>query len=257
MENKKPRRDEPDYVTNKVLIVFGVCAGLMIGLNVLVRQLSYISSFEAGLLAAKIVIAGSAVLAAASFVWYLIAKKKGKHDSRKLLTGPLAMALCLLVLLVALFMYVNPAAASKALYTFIPGFAVLYLIYSVYRREFFVICVTHVVAVFAFSNLGKGYSNFTLLYFAGALALCAAALGLFLLLYKSGGVLKFGKSSFQVFNRDSNPKHIVPSYVVVMAVLMTVFFLSGEAAYYAATYAMYATIAYLAGLLIYNTVKLI
>lgn len=259
-ENKTRRTaaQESDYVTNRVLTVFAGGILLLIFATYLKNGLSYASSFTTALGVAQGSIWAGLVLALAGLVFTGRQLAKGTYKSTTLFNGNGLLMLGLLLSLCGYLMVdFGPQQALRALYVIIPVWAILYLIYSVYPREFFTIATAMTLqAAFlwlvAKSAVSNSFSSTTGVFLALGLVVCAALEGLYLATRSNQGRLKWGKMSITVFNHDTKHALVATVAVVGAVLLLAAFFLGGSVGYYA----MYAVAAVLFLMAVYYTARM-
>ena len=220
--------------------------------------LSYASSFTTALGVAQGSIWAGLVLALAGLVLTGRQLAKGTYKGTTLFNGNGLLMLGLLLSLCGYLMVdFGPQQALRALYVIIPVWAILYLIYSVYPREFFTLATAMTLqAAFlwlvAKSAVSNSFSGTTGVFLALGLVVCAALEGLYLVTRSNRGRLKWGKVSITVFNHDTKHALVATVAVVGAVLLLAAFFLGGSVGYYA----MYAVAAVLFLMAVYYTARM-
>lgn len=181
-------------------------------------------------------------------LWWFLRRKKGEKVS---VQGACCAAWAVLFLCAFVAGFWGAQGGVRFLYVAVPVAAVLALVYYLYQREFFLVALQGGAALFSLwfyynffvANPGVVYG-----VMAAVLALTAAACGLFFLLSKNKGVL--GK--VRVLPRKTNylPLYLAAG-VTALAVLIALLF--GLTAAYGA---IFGVVAWLFGVAIYYTVRL-
>ena len=148
-EKNRKKRQEQDLITKRILAIFLVTVVLLWGMSSLYDMMTYGSTFMQGQMVNNSLMAVSGLAAVISLVVYFTAKKRGTvHTERVVNSG--FVALCLLVLCACSFIlamdYYN---GMHILYIFLPVTAVLFLVYHVYERQFFTLCVVEAMSITA------------------------------------------------------------------------------------------------------------
>lgn len=251
-------RVEHDDVTNRVLTAFGGGVLLIIASSMMRRGLNYAASILFTLKFIDVAIIASIVLCCAGIVLNIWQISKKKYNAKTLINGTgLLLFSALFGFCAYLMIGFGAENAIRTIYVLIPAFAMLYLIYSVYPREFFVCsCVLSSTALFTWllsRSIGSNAMTGAVpLFFACGVAVCAITEIGFLLSAKSGGVLKIGKIKIQLFGPHT--KHLMIAIVCAacVALLVATLFLGAPYGYYA----MFAAISALFVMAVYYTVKM-
>lgn len=251
-EERSARKQREDQALNRVLLWFGGAvileffllllnrfylnfdvsgAGLAYGLAVFLRGLVWVS------LAATVAAGG----------WWAVRRTKG---GKTFLPGVCA--------LVALAILVCSAVSSlwkghgvQLLYLAVPALAVLALIYYLYQREFFLVALQGIAALFAIWGYRKLFGTrpeAVYVIFAVAAAVTLGVVGLALLLQKNGGRLK-GK---QVLGKKANYWMLYLSGGVTVLSMVCALALGTTAAHVA----LFLVVAWLFAAAVYYTVRL-
>lgn len=261
-ENTKARRSaatvESDYVTNRVLTVFGGGILLMAFATYLKNGLSYASSFPMSFQIAQGGIWVGIILAVLGLVLNGMQLTRGTYRAQTLFNGTgLLMLGALLSLVCYLLVGYDPEQALRILYVIIPVCAILYLVYSVYPREFFTLAammtsVAVLLWLIAKSIGSNSLSGASLWFLALGLVLCVGLEGLFLAVRKKRGKLTMGKLDLQVFGPQTSHALVVTVALCSALLLLAAFFLAGSVG----LYAMFALVGSLFVLAVYYTVKM-
>lgn len=158
-ENVSAKLQESEYTTNKVLFVVAVCLFGIIYLVWIKRLLSYGSTF----MASYNFVRGVGIAAVIGIPVGQMKKQKerrnGMDSSFMLFSGKNIMTFCALLAIVHGYIAYYYISAINTLYFILPGMAVLYLIYNVYQREFFVVSLDCALAAGLLWVVGKGIAN--------------------------------------------------------------------------------------------------
>ncbi len=255
---KEQLKKNDDYITNRVLLVFGVTAVMLWGLAFLWKQYDYSYSYYSAISANNILLGVSVVGLVASLAWYFSSVRKGTFKKESVFNGAIA-ALFFAVLLFSLMLTKYDYTIARRLnYVILPAIAVLFLIYSTYQREFFVLCVTHSMLSLAIWIIAKGSggaanASVALLATVAAFAVCAGAILLFSLSFKNKGKVKLGGFTFAVSSGKAD-KNLVYGVYAISAMLVALAYLLGAPWAY---YILYAFVGFLVFSAVYFTVKLI
>ena len=131
---------------------------------------------------------------------------KRPYNVKTLFNGTGLMMLgALLALCSYLMVGFDPETALRVLYVIIPVCAILYLVYSVYPREFFSLAaamtlVALMLWLIAKSTGSNTMSGATVWFLAFGLLICVGLEGLFLLARKKPGKLKVGPVDLSMFS---------------------------------------------------------
>lgn len=257
-KGKQISRAESDYVTNRVLTVFAGSILLMVYSTYLKNGLSYASSFPTAFMAAKIALWLGLGLAAAGVVLDVWQMRRGTYRPETLFNGT---GLLMLGLLLAAASYLmvgfDPEVSLRVLYVIIPVCAILYLVYSVYPREFFSLAtamtlVAVMLWLIAKSIGSNAMSGATVWFLAVGLLICVGLEGVYLMVRKNRGKLKVGKLEPALFGPDTKHALVVSVAACCAVLLLAAFFLAGSVGYYA----MFAVAGALFVMVVYYTVKM-
>lgn len=260
MRNKKSPEEiaqmrRQDYITNKLLLVFTVAFVFIMYVMSLDNSKSTFEGFFAleGKIALGLGISGGIFVA--GIVWMLVEKFVTKRDTEyKLFTGKhiAVVGLFATVCMYDLFSRVmNDPDAFARIYVFIPVVVALYIIYSSYQREFFMISLASAFGGIAVWNvIDYVYGDpktFTVAAIVAVAVICAvtvwAQMG-------KGKVSLFGRN-FEIFKSDARYALMYLSYILIAALMLAVFAID------LAMYFVFGLIGYVVLVGIYYTVKLI
>lgn len=247
-----------DIITNRVLIFFGFTAIFLWAISYLNRAFDYPSSFQAANVAAVIMMVVGAAAVVAGLVWQRARVRSGKAQDAALSGYVVVWFGLVLALSCAMMMFYSYTLAMRLLYVLMPVSAVLYLIYYVYPREFFTVCLTHASLAFLMWALAKTsdaggdpvirYASFVL-----AVLVCAAALALAYKTRSTGGVLTLGSRQIAMFNKTTNIRYLTILYVATLVLLVAALLLGAPFAFYV----LYADLAFIAVAAVYYTVRML
>ena len=249
----KKASEKDDYITNRVLAVFAAAAVMLFALSYLIRGWDRSASHNTASVLTTVLFILGLLGAAAGIWWYISAVKKGTFKPTSVFNGIFVAGVCIVLALSCLLVMYSYVVAKRILCVFFPAAAILFLIYSVYQRDFFMIClllfpVTGIFWLFS-RTANRGVALLALIV---GLVLCAVGLALFLMTAKNKGILKLGKNKFSLFTKDSSKSHFIPLYAITAAILIAAFIFTSPLA----KLAIIASIAYLFICVIYYTVKL-
>lgn len=257
-KGKQISKVESDYVTNRVLTVFAAGILLMIYATYLKTGLSYASSFPTAFLVAKAALWAGLGLALAGVVLDVWQMRKGSYRAETLFNGT-GLLMVGLVLSLASYLMIgfDPETSLRVLYVIIPVCAILYLVYSVYPREFFSLAtamtlVAVVLWLIARSIGSNAMSGATVWFLAVGLLICVGLEGVYLMVRKNRGKLKMGKFQPVLFGPDTKHALVVTVAACCAVLLLAAFFLAGSVGYYA----MFALVGALFVMAVYYTVKM-
>ena len=257
LKDKRMKKNEEE-LTNQVMAVFFISGVLLFGLTYLVRAWEYYATHNAAFFVISwlrpMMLAGMA----AGAVWAAWAIKKGKYRSGSVLNGVWLFALCGVVWAICHCIYYDRTLWVRAWYAIIPAFALLFLIYAVYSRTFFVMALTHTVLGAMIWVLYKSTVNSQInAYRAAALvlgvAVCVAAAVLYLMARKNNGQVMLGKLSLLLFSPHTQGTALLALYAISALALIAAFILGGKAAWIL----LLADLVFLGISAIYYTIKLI
>lgn len=192
-------------------------------------------------------VALAAAVGSAAWVYMQVKKKGGLKLPMAALLGSLAVLFCAAVSLE----YVD--AGVRMLMLLIPGWAALALVYYLYQREFFISAVFSMLGVVALWLIRHKTSGLAMTYAFVALAVVVLIGGLVLVSKaRKNGTVKISGHKVELFDKDTNYALLMGSAAVALAAMALALVLGGTVAYYL----IYALIAWMFGLLVYYTVKM-
>ena len=144
----------------------------------------------------------------------------------------------------------------RIIYIFLPVMAVLFLIYSTYEREFFAMAFigpTEAVLIYVLSRLSAQYNmGLRVVVFTIGLAICALAIGLYLLSQKKSRSAMIKKLKISMFGRNTTRVISITAYSALSLLLMVAFIFGGVVA----GYCMFTAIIALVCGFVYYTIRL-
>lgn len=195
-------------ITNKMIIVF-LALVFAIAFLMKVGSPAMLGGFLAALPYVQL---GFAVLTAAALVWYIVCKKRGVDEKRRVLSSPLLLGLCASGLFVSLVFYGfgDPFKVILALL----ALTLLFFVYQVFDVDFYLASVAVVASALAQAIFGAafGFWQIPVSVLAALVALAAAVLAVTvtLTLARAGKMVLFGK-------KLRRPMHTVPAAIVAVA----------------------------------------
>ena len=248
MKDKNLKKKKQDAITNQVMLVFVAAAVLLWGVSFICRLLDRAGTYLVGMMTVRIVGIAAAVLALGALVWFLRSRKRGQiREDAVFHPGMAALFFAALALCCGILAY-SSVMGMRLIYVLVPCLAILFLVYKVYDRQFFTICVVLGCAAFAMLlcyKYGRG-SGLTLLLTAGAALLCLAPVAL-VLLPEENAVRR------ALLGKGADKRFLIPLFLVLLAMLAAALLLGGKWA----LALLLACVAFLIGAAIYFTVKLI
>ena|GEM_PF-3530654 len=249
------KRNNEDYIANRVMVVFAAAIVMLWGLSYLWRGYNIGATFMAALRATDILIWVAAAGLIGSCVWAVLDIKKGTFKKESIVNGIMFAAFFAVLLASVLLVKFDHNLAGRVLYVIIPGIAILHLIFSSYQREFFWFSLTCSVVLCMIWIMAKApHSRSAMLAVILALCACAAAVLAYLSARKNGGVLAAGKLSIRICEVNSLSAAAVCAVYGAAALMAVVAYASGAPYAY---YALYALAGVFAAAAVYYTVKLI
>lgn len=252
---KKPISQE-EYVTNKVLSVFGTCLMGVLILMILQRLLDYGSTWRTGMMLQKALL----VVSAAGVLWglYLLARERAGKRSRvnRVLCGRNVLIVSVLAVLILTAIGYLGVAPIKALYVVLPVLAVYYLIYHSYAPEFFLISIDCGLAAGLIWLVRRALvsSNFGMLAYVGvgaAVVLAVAQIVWTLSLRKKQGKFAFAGRKIDLRLSRNAYTMLMVTPAVMAALVVAALLLPAGGLFYLAAAAVYLFIT-----AVYYTVKL-
>lgn len=251
-EDRAAKKQREDQALNRVLWWFG--GAVLLEFFLLLLNRFYINFDANGIALAR---ALASVLRA--LIWISLAasvgcgiwwwtRRRKRHDS--FVAGACTTAfgaLCLCSVVSVLWRTVG----VQFLYMSVPATAVLALIYYLYQREFFLVAIQGVIALFALWSYRKLVMVQTRMAY-GIVAACAVAAlavaGLSFFLQRSGGKL----AGRQLVSKKTNYAMLYVAGGVTLCALLVALLLGSAAAYWG----LFLVVAWLFGAAVYYTVRL-
>lgn len=142
------------WITNRVMLVFAAVVLGLWGFSSLVDGLNYAASYETGLTVARITLAlfALATLGSLALVWK---NRDAEQEPFRVVTPDLIAGICAVGALGAWLVLRNFSTAMQLLYVLLPALAVLYLVYYIFQREFFLYTLAGALSAFAMWNCGN------------------------------------------------------------------------------------------------------
>lgn|GEM_PF-4053682 len=257
LKDKRVKKNEED-LTNQVMAIFFISGMLLFGLTYLVRAWEYYATHNAAFFVISwlrpMMLAGMAAGAA----WAIWAVKRGKYRPGTVINGVWLFFLCGVIWVICHCIYYDRTLWVRAWYALIPAFALLFLIYAVYSRTFFMMALTHTILGATFWILYKSTMNSQLNPYRTAaivlgLAVCVAAAVLYLMARKNGGQVKLGRLSLSLISPHTHGMALLVLYSVSALALLAAFVLGGKTAWVL----LLADLVFLGVSAIYYTIRLI
>ncbi|MCX7614676.1 MAG: hypothetical protein N2Z65_02850 [Clostridiales bacterium] len=258
MTTKKLQKNDSDYISNKVLIMFLFALIGIFVLMVVYRLLTHGSTFMTGLYIVKSFL----VIGAAGMIYGIIKqtreRKKQQGEHKKLISGANIAVIGLVFIFTALcLLYYDFTVSIKMLYIFLPTIAVLYMIFHTYPREFFtisVVCATGAPFIWMLSRTlsGNTVNRLPIYILICGLMLMGIELLIILLASKNKGSIHLFGNSLSLLSHGANLFPVILSCLIVV-LSITMSFLMGAIF---AFYCMFAVFIYLFISAVFYTVKL-
>lgn len=247
------RQAGDDTVIYKVMLALGVCCVLILGLHLANRYYVMPNYFTPVRAVMLWVFRAAALLALADAVCWIAMRKKSAFFRR---AGAPVFWILLEIALSGLVSYGYWVDAAGELYFLFIASTVLYLIYLLYQREFFLISLLTILSgacFFLLSKLYDGAGSFRPIVVNAVLAVVLILSGL--VCWKAGkkdGCLVWGKKKWHLFNPGFSPLFPLVTCAVWLVCLIAAALLGSVFAYYC----MFAAVAYELVAACYYTVKL-
>ena len=148
--------------------------------------------------------------------------------------------------------YTNYLSSSKFLYVFIPVVCVLYLVYMIYRREFFTVALMGAgiaLYIWRYARYAVGSGGFYAAQIV-ILLILAVLLALFVLMDQSGGTLTVRGVRYRFLPQDAEFRPAILGLAMLAVAVCALFFIPATFFLYCA----YAVVALVFFLAIYFTV---
>lgn len=252
-KQREARRKQEDAALNRALVWVGAAIVLEMLLMFVKRYyIDYSLSTEEvermlmihdGLSMLRLVFAAAAVGCAA---WLALCLKKGEQRILPvaLTAGFGALAICSHVSVAF------GASGMRMLFLLVPAWAALALVYYLYQKDFFLSACAVGMSVLGlwFVRFGGGFRVEAVVVAAAIAVVLAVALWL----KKQGGVVEFAGSSVRVLSKNASYPVMLVSCGASLAVVAAALVMGVTVAYYL----LFLMVAWLFGLLVYYTVKM-
>ncbi len=255
---KHKTASENDFMTNKIVFVFSLALIGVLALMGVYRLISDTSTADITVLVLKILGAFSLACTVIAVPLGFADKKKGDDEESNRFLSSQNIAIFFIILSFCCFFisFSDSHAAIRTLYIIIPAFAILYLIKSVFMRDFFtvsLICSIGSLLLWGMSSVlaGGHVFLFPLLVVLGLLSCFAMAIVLHVA-KKNDGIFSASDVTFPVM--DSNTGYFVP--YLTLALLAVLFIVSMFVMAQTILWFSFAVLVYLFILTVYYTVKL-
>ena len=257
LKDKRMKKSEEE-LTNQVMAVFFISGVLLFGLTYLVRAWEYYATHNTAFFIISWLRRMMLVGMTAGVAWTAWAIKKGKYRPGSVLNGVWLFALCGVIWTICHCIYYDRTLWVRAWYALIPAFALLFLIFAVYSRTFFIMALTHTILgamiwVLYKSSVNSQINAYRVAALVLGLAVCVAAVVLYLMARKNNGKVKFGKVSFLLFSPHTQGTMVLVLYAISALALIAAFILGGKTAWVL----LLADLVFLGVSAIYYTIKLI
>lgn len=216
MEKNQIKREErirekeylSSVITNKMIIVF-LALVFAIAFLMKVGSASMLGGFLAVLPYIQL---GFTVLTAAALVWYIVCRKRGVDEKRRVLSSPLLLGLCASGLFVALVFY-GFGDPFKVILSLL-ALTLLFFVYQVFGVDFYLASVAAVSSAIAQAIFGASFGMWqipvSVLAALIALAASVSAVYVTLTLQRDGKLRLFGK-------KLRRPAYTVPAAIVTVS----------------------------------------
>ncbi len=253
LPDREKRTAENNLLTNKMMITLCIaCMDLMLVMGI---RWGYSASgaFPFFYTATKVLMFIMLAVAVFGIGKEIAGRKKGAVRPGRVFTGAFIAGCAALLAFVCYEMaYTDYLSSSKFLYVFIPAVCVLYLVYLVYRREFFTVSLLGAVValyIWRYARYAAGSAGFyvwqtvLLLIFAGLIFL-------FALMNRSGGTITVRGVRYRFLPPDAEFGPALLGLGVLAALVLAMFFIPAGFFMYLA----YAAVALVFFLAVYFTV---
>lgn len=241
-EKNLKKKQSQDLAAKRILAVFLVAALILWGMSSLYRMMTYGTTFMQGQTINKVVLAVSALASVVLIAIYAIAKKRGTIREEHVLNSGF-WALCALAVCASSFILsVEYNNGMHILNVFLPGAAVLYLVYFVYERQFFSFCVSAAVSIAA------AYWSYTAAWEKTPTALLAVGLCVIIM---AMALMKSGKLREWVLGKSFDKRNVLAVHGAMILLVLAALLLGGKLALIIAL----AMGIYLLASVVYYTVK--
>lgn len=223
------RQYEP-YVSHRMIIMLAWSALLLWGSALLHAVLeSGGTVYYIGAAVCMFLSAASAISMIFGFGWYIMAFRRKDRREAQTFHGLLLSLLALMLLVCCCLLLFSPALGLKMAYVFLSLCCLLFLVYSVYPRELFALCLTHGAIALCLAALSALEAPQTLRVGAltGGLALCLGTAVLFWVTRSRSGGITLGAVTFNLFGESLAPPFVLASYAAA-GLLLSASFLWGN-----------------------------
>lgn len=253
VEDKKKYSDV-EFTTNKILIVLSLSVALSFVLMLLNYAYQSINTFMFVYIASKMLLAAS-VFGMGYGVYLEVKDSRRETRPKKYFTGAfIATGSFIVGLMFYMMAYTNYMTAVKFMYIVIAAAAILYVIYALYQREFFITAVVGSVDALFIWRCAANWTGSVKFYVFTILVLAVIALLLGVVIVSCAkGNVKLGGNKYRFFGADTEYIPFIATLGIIFALTLAVFFVPvGWIAYI--SYAIFALIFCAA---VYYTVKMI
>ncbi len=248
---------ENDFITNKIVLVFSLALLGVLALMGIYRLVSDTLTAIVTIFALQIFGALSLIGFFVGVYRYFYEHRRNIDVSNKILCGKhIAVFFAILSFCSFFIVTTNPQAAIRTLYIIIPAFAILYLIKTIFMRDFFtisLICSIGALLLWGMSGLLAGGHVFLFPFLIVLGLLLIIAMAIVLRMAKSNdGVFSASDITFSVM--DSDTSYAIPYFT--LAVLAVLFIMSLFVTAQTILWFSFAVLGYLFILAVYYTVRL-
>lgn len=253
LPDRENRAADNDLLTNKMMVALCIaCIDLMLVMGI---RWGYSASgaFPFFYTATKVLMFVMLAVAVFGIFKEVSDRKKGLKHLPKIFTGAFIAGCAALFAFTCYEMaYTDYLSSSRFLYILIPVICVLYLIYVIYRREFFAVALPGAVIalyIWRYARYAAGSAGFYIGQAVLLLVLAALAV-LFVHMDRSGGTITVGGVRYRFLPPDAQFRPAILGLCVLAAVVAALFFVSAGVFLYFA----YAVVALVFFLAVYFTV---
>ena len=244
-EKNRKKQQTQDLATRRILAVFVAAALILWIMSYIYDIMSFGTTFLTGMKINRMVMWGSGIATAVSFVLYAVAKKRGTYHTERVFNSGF-FALCTAALFFCTVTLDRDFfGGMHTLYVFLPVLAVLFLVYHIYERSFFTFCVVEALAIAAAYSCYAGDAKQYLLL---VLTVVCALTVILLAMGKSPAMNKIRTA---LLGGNVNSRYTLLVYGGTIVILAAAVPIGGKAALLAAL----ALGAYLLASAVYYTVK--
>ena len=251
-EVKVNTRKQDEVVTNRILVVFSLSLLLLLAVLLISRYMNSLSYYET-LTFCTIASASFGAIGAALVILALIMYKKdaaGIWFKRLLMFGGFALIVASVLLYIRLYTF----RSFSVLYVAIPITAFLYMIFSIYQRDFFyqtIIAGCTASTLYAFSRWlhYRPWGMIVHITYIAAITLLVAAVVFLMVLKSRKGTL----GNIKLLPYNTNYHLMFSTLGIMLLTIVTVLSIGSGIAFWA----MIGVFGYLFVLAVYYTIKLI